>query len=219
MLRLHKNVWAIIECTSNLFAILAAQLIYKTKTNTVVMKKICLAAMMASAILSCSSPTAEKTVETTADSSTVAAPGETPVSYPFPATYSADWKIGNPKDVVTVLSVYKAIEENRIDELSNYLADSVRSINYNAVERNLSKDDAIKMVKEFRSGFVSVNEEFIAYMPLHSVDKNEDWVATWMKEVTTDKKGKKDSTTYMERWQLRDGKIVYRGAFARDRRF
>ena len=105
--------------------------------------------------------------------------------------YSADWKIGNPKDVVTVLNVYKAIEENRIDDLSNYLADSVRSINYNAVERNMSKADAIKMVKEFRTGFVSVNESFIAYMPLHSVDKNEDWVATWMKEVTTDKKGKK----------------------------
>ena len=69
--------------------------------------------------------------------------------------------------------------------------DSVRSINYNAVERNMSKADAIKMVKEFRTGFVSVNESFIAYMPLHSVDKNEDWVATWMKEVTTDKKGKK----------------------------
>lgn len=170
-------------------------------------------------MLSCNSPTAEKTVETTADTSTAAAPAEAPVSYPFPATYSADWKIGSAKDVVTVLSVYKAIEENRIDELSNYLADSVRSINYNAVEKNMSKNDAIKMVKEFRSGFVSVNEEFVAYMPLHSVDKNEDWVATWMKEVTTDKKGKKDSTTYMERWQLRDGKIVYRGAFARDRRF
>ena len=37
----------------------------------------------------------------------------------------------------------------------------------------MSKADAIKMVKEFRTGFVSVNESFIAYMPLHSVDKNE----------------------------------------------
>ena len=60
-----------------------------------------------------------------ADSTSAAAPAEAPVSYPFPAMYSADWKIGNPKDVVTVLNVYKAIEENRIDDLSNYLSQTV----------------------------------------------------------------------------------------------
>jgi hypothetical protein len=41
------------------------------------------------------------------------------------------------------------------------------------------------------------------------VDKNEDWVNVWYKEVDYFKSGKVDSTGYEDDNLLRDGKIAY----------
>ena len=137
------------------------------------------------------------------------------VSFPYSAAYSSDWKIGDAGNAKVVLDLYKAIESNNIDEFDKYLADTVTSVSYDNVTARLPKQQIIKNVKSFRSNFDSLSEEFLAFIPLHSNDKNEDWVATWMTEKVTRKDGSKDSTTYQETWRFRDGKIYYRGTFAR----
>ena len=50
---------------------------------------------------------------------------------------------------------------------------------------------------------------FYAWTSNHSVDKNEDWVNVWYKEVDTYKSGKVDSLDYEDDSRLKDGKIVW----------
>lgn len=165
-------------------------------------------------LFSCGNPAEENksSEETTPASTETPAPA---VIYPTTATYSSDWKIGDPENAKTVLNLYKAIENNNIDEFDKYLADTVMSVSYDAVPYTGSKQDVIKKVKAFRNDFDSLTEEFLAFVPLHSNDKNEEWVATWMTERVKRKDGSRDSTTYQETWRFRNGKIYYRGAFAR----
>ena len=195
-----------------------------TILNQQIMKKVILIASLACAIISCSSPTTpaeEKPVVANAavnnDSTSATKMEETApaVNYPFTATYSSDWKIGNPENAAKVLSLYKALEDNNIDEFNKYLADSVISQSYDAIQIKTTKEDVIKKVKAYRNTLKTITEEFIAFVPLHSVDKNEDWVATWMKERVVRKDGTKYSTLYMETWRFRNDKIYYRGGYAR----
>lgn len=176
------------------------------------MKKMKFLPVIALLLFSCGNPTEEKKAEVTP------APAEAPaatVTFPYNAAYSSDWKMGDAGNAKVVLDIYKAIENNNIDELDKYLADTVTSVSYDNVMSRSPKEKIIKNVKSFRSNFDSVAEEFLAFVPLHSNDKNEDWVATWMTERVKRKDGSKDSTTYQETWRFRDGKIYYRGTFAR----
>lgn len=181
------------------------------------MKKNHFITLLACTILSCNSST-EEASKVNNDSTPPAT--ETPtVTMPYTATYSSDWAIGNQENVKTVLELYKAFEENRIDEFDKYLADTVVSQSYDAKHEVLSKADVIKELKEFRNTFDSVSEEFVSFVPLHSKDKNEDWVGTWMKEKVVRKNGTRDSTYYMETWRFKDNKLVGRLGFAQYRGF
>lgn len=177
------------------------------------MKRNTLIAALAVTLFSCGSPTEEKPAggEPAAETQ----PAAPAVSFPYSATYSSDWKMGNPENAKIVLDIYKAIENNNIDELDKYLADSVTTVSFDNVTSVKSKQDIIKTVKSFRSTFDSINEEFLAFVPMHSNDRNEDWVATWMTERVKRKDGSRDSTTYQETWRFKDGKIYHRGSFAR----
>ena len=47
-----------------------------------------------------------------------------------------------------------------------------------------------------------------AWIPVHSVDKNEDWVLVWSTAYTTDLKGKVDSANYQDTWKInKDGRF------------
>jgi len=181
------------------------------------MKKNHFIALLACTILSCNTATKEDT-KVNNDSTPVEA-AKPVVTFPYSATYSSDWSIGNPENVKTVLELYKAFEENRIDEFDKYLADTVVSQSYDAKHEVFSKADVIKELKEFRNTFQSVSEEFVAFVPLHSNDKDEDWVGTWMKEKVVRKNGTKDSTYYMETWRFKNNKLTSRLGFAQYRGF
>ena len=183
------------------------------------MKKNHFIALLACTILSCNTATKEDT-KVNNDSTPATAEATKPaITLPYTATYSSDWTIGNQENVKTVLDLYKAFEENRIDEFDKYLADTVVSQSYDAKREVFSKADVIKELKEFRNTFQSVSEEFVAFVPLHSNDKNEDWVGTWMKEKVVRKNGTKDSTYYMETWRFKDNKLTSRLGFAQYRGF
>ena len=184
------------------------------------MKKNHFIALLACTILSCNTP-AKEDAKVNNDSTPVTAEAAKPaITLPYTATYSSDWTIGNQDNVKIVLDLYKAFEENKIDDAYNqYLADTVTAQNYDAKHLVLSKQAVIKEAKEFRNTFKSVSEEFVAFVPLHSNDKNEDWVGTWMKERVVRNNGTKDSTYYMETWHFKDGKVTYRIGFAQYRGF
>ncbi|PWT95113.1 MAG: hypothetical protein C5B52_18685 [Bacteroidetes bacterium] len=146
---------------------------------------------------------------------TVAEVKPTPkIDYPYAAEYSAEWKIGDPNNTRVVLDFYKALEEGKTDELKKFFADSVKFRLYDTRSGNVSADEAVKRIATFRARFKSLNESFLAFIPLHSNDRNEDWVSTWMKEKAVSLNGKADSTIYQENWGLRNGKITSVEGFA-----
>ncbi len=62
--------------------------------------------------------------------------------------------------------------------------------------------------KKYRGGMASAKSTIDAWVPLKSVDKNEDWVAIWGSEVDTWADGKVENRQIHEVWKInKDGKI------------
>jgi hypothetical protein len=89
------------------------------------------------------------------------------------------------------------------------IGDSMTMIFPNGVQLSLTGDSAIKEAKKFRDSLSKVDLTLYAWTSNHSVDKNEEWVNVWYKEIDTYKTGKVDSVFYEDDNRLKDGKIVW----------
>ncbi len=173
------------------------------------MKKTILVLMTAGFMASCSNNAPETPA---ADSTVAAAPA---IVMPYAATYSSDFSMGNPELIKVVLDMYKAVEENRMDDLGKYYSDSVIRYNFAQKQIVLTRDEMVKLATDFRAQFKEFSETPLAFTALHSNDRNEDWVITWIKEKVVYNNGKVDSTTYQENWRFRDGKIYMVDSYAK----
>ena len=70
-------------------------------------------------------------------------------------------------------------------------------------------DSMTNLAAKYRDSLSKVVLTFDAWTSNHSVDKNQDWVNVWYKEVDTHKNGKVDSMYYQDDNLLKDGKIVW----------
>lgn len=136
-------------------------------------------------------------------------PTKAAVSFPFAPAYSSNFSIGNDSDALVVLNSYNAWESGDMEALKNTLADSVYLDFADGQKFKGTKDSAMKFASSFRDSLSKVEIRMDAWIPLHSNDKNEDWVSVWYKEIDTYKKGKIDSAYFQEDNLLRNGKILY----------
>jgi hypothetical protein len=139
-------------------------------------------------------------------------------SFPYEATLVNDWRIGDPKNVVKVMEMYRILEKGeKVDSLIlPYLADTIVSVSYDDRVYKGPPMPYLKTIVDFRKRFSSLREEFISYVPLHSPSKNLDMVAIWIEERVTLKNGRLDSTLYSENWFFdKDGKAFRRASFSR----
>ena len=154
-----------------------------------------------------------------AASDTVAAPEvkKEDVKFLIPATYTADWKIGDPENVNKILQVYQSFSaDSNYNAMLPLLADSITNLSFDDKITRLSNKDYVSLVRNFRKQFKKVDEEFISYVSLHSDAKNSDQVGIWVKERVIRKNDRPDSTTYHEVYRFNDqGKINFRGVYAR----
>jgi hypothetical protein len=137
------------------------------------------------------------------------------VSYAYSAGYSSKFEIGNAKDAQLIMDLWKDWEDGDLSKSKDRFADTVML--YLADGNTIwgSRDSVIAMSQRFRSTVASVTNKVDAFTPLKSTDKNENWVAVWGKEITTDKKGKVDSTNLHEVWRInKDGKADLMYQFA-----
>ena len=144
----------------------------------------------------------------------VAAPA---VELPFKATYSSDWSIGDPKYLKIALDFYKALAADSIGEMAEYAEDSIQFRAFDDRAVKVHRVEMIARAKAFRARFKSLDEEFVAFVCLHSKDKDEDWVSLWISEKGVLTNGKTESTKYQENWRFRNGKVYYVADFARYR--
>ncbi len=168
------------------------------------MKSLLVFSFIALCFTACTSSSTEST--TTPNKDSVATPA---VALPYTASYSSDFVPGKPADVATVLNSYKAWQDGDMAAMRTTFGDSVRMVFSSGYVFNNTLDSLVKEAGKYRDSLSKVDLTFVAWTSNHSVDKNEDWVNVWYKEVDTYKKGKVDSTFYEDDNRVKDGKIVF----------
>lgn len=128
--------------------------------------------------------------------------------YPYTANYSSNFAIGNPAHAKLVLDEWKDWDDNALDR-HDFMADTIISYMPDGTVTK-GKDANMIMWKKFRSGLTSSKSTVDAWMPLRSLDTNENWVAVWGTETDTYPDGKVDKHDIQEIWRInKDGKVDF----------
>src|SRR5664279_2157483 len=129
-------------------------------------------------------------------------------SLPFRATYSADFIPGSQSNVALVMKVFKAWENNDMKVIKASFTDSVELYFPTGDIFKNTIDSFIKIASAYYIDSLSKKEIiFYSWMSNHSVDKNEDWVNIWYKEIDVYKNGRIDSIELQDDNLMRNGKI------------
>ena len=173
------------------------------------MQKLLFLLFITLSFLACKDDSTPATAPVAGNDSAVAA---APITMPYVADYSSNFVPGKQTDVLTVLNSYKAWETNDMKAMRATFWDSLTMAFPDGTITKGTSDSLVKMAAKFRDSLSKVVLTFYAWTPNHSVDKNEDWVNVWYKEVDHYKSGKVDSADYEDDNMMRDGKIAYTGS-------
>lgn len=128
-------------------------------------------------------------------------------TYPYTADYSHNFEIGSTKNAQTLLQLYKDWDNNTLDNSKNSFADMDTMVFYDGTMFAGSRDSFFTVAKQMRGQMGTVVDSIHAWIPLRAKDKNEDWVAIWARETSTDAKGKTTTKELQETWRFnKDGK-------------
>jgi len=132
------------------------------------------------------------------------------VALPYTAAYSSKFSVGKDSNSLMVLNNYKAWEDGDMNAFKNTLSDSFTIYFADGGKFSGTRDSAMILASAFRDSISKVELKIDAWVPLHSEDRNEDWVSVWYKEIDTYKNGKIDSAYYQDDNMLdKNGKIVF----------
>lgn len=129
------------------------------------------------------------------------------VAYPYMADYSSDFSIGNPQHSKMVLDLYKMWEDGKIDEMRPLLADSVFIDITDGMKFNNTVDSFVNFAKQVRATYKLTKPVFDKWMPVHSNDKNEDFVLVWSRDYSTNTDGKMDSLRVHAYFLVQNNKV------------
>jgi len=135
------------------------------------------------------------------------------ISYPYAANYSSNFRIGNPAHAKMILDLWKDWDDNAFDR-HDYFADTVVIFlpDGNVVR---GKDSALAGAKRYRGSLKSSTSTLDAWIPLKSVDRNEDWVALWGTETDAMADGNTEKRDIQEIWRInKDGKVDFMKQFS-----
>ena len=135
------------------------------------------------------------------------------ITYPYTADYSSNFKMGKPAQSKMVLELWKDWDDNAFGR-HDYFADTVVMFLADGGVVH-GKDSVMASAKRFRGSMTSAVSTLSAWIPLKSVDKNEDWVAVWGSETDVYPDGKKEVRSLHEIWRFnKAGKIDFMKQFA-----
>jgi len=136
------------------------------------------------------------------------------LNYPFKAAYSSSFEMGDPNNAKIVLDIWKAYQDNKLEDTKALWADSVTLQFYNGFTFHGGPDSVVAAGKADRNNYTAVTASIDAWISTKSTDRNEEWVCVWAREYSTNKKGKKDTSNLQEIWRLKGGKVNFMAQFA-----
>ena len=170
------------------------------------MRKIYLFASVAF-LASCTSGPNKSTMEAVKTSDSDSTKHES-LTYPYTASYSSDFEIGDSKNVQTLLELYQNWDNNTIENSKNSFADTDTMFFADGNMFAGSRDSLIATAKKMRGQMGKVVDSIHAWVPLRSKDRDEEWVVIWSREYSTDVNGKMKAKELQETWRFdKNGKI------------
>lgn len=131
------------------------------------------------------------------------------IDLPYTAAYSSQFVMGKPEQAKYILDLYKSYETGT-NTPDNPFADTITFI---LPEGQLLKGaDAVSSAfMQQRSQLSSVNFDISAVIPVHSVDRNTDWVLVWgVEHVTPSSGGSAMNVEFHSIWNINaDGKLAF----------
>jgi len=125
----------------------------------------------------------------------------------YKASYSSNFKIGDPAYSDKVLALWKDFENNTLDNHLDWFADTVSMTLSNGATIK-GKAENLKGAKDFRGSLSNYKVTVDAWMSLKSVDHGDNLVCIWGTEEYTMADGKKVKASLQEVWGFnKDGKI------------
>lgn len=171
------------------------------------MRKIILIFMLMVFIYSCNNEKLGSTTSIDTTAKKEEAKVDENLAMAYTAGYSSQFTIGDKKNVQMMLDLFKQWDDNKLKDGMNMFADSVNFFT-NDWEFHGNRDVFFTESQKQRDMFSEVKTVVHAWIPTHSVDKNEDWVLIWSTAYTKDKTGKADSLSYQDTWKFnKNGKI------------
>ena len=131
------------------------------------------------------------------------------MDYPYKPEYSSKFQLGNPAHGKLILDMWKDWDDNQLDRHADAISDTI-VMQTSGGELIKGKDAFLSTGKQQRNSITTAKSGVEVWLPLKSVDRNENWVAIWGHEDDTDKDGKVTSQMIHEIWRInKDGKIDF----------
>ena len=177
-------------------------LFFLTTKNTLIMKKtIVIALTFATIACNSSAPKPEAAPETSASTATH--------EYSVKSRYSSDWEMGDPILAEKVITLWKHYDNNTLDSVRPYFADSVY-MDMPGFVGNLHADTALAGAKADRARYSSLKSEIDVVLPINAKNHPEEKIVTiWGEEVGV-LDGKPIKRRLHETWAFNnDGKVIW----------
>jgi ketosteroid isomerase-like protein len=170
------------------------------------MKNLIYLMALVASVVSCSAPVKEETP----------APDASTVSLPYTASYSSQSNQDvSDTDLLNVLNSYKAWENGDMTALRSAMADTISFNGWNGTVYIGPTEGLLSKWGTTRDSLSSVKIDMAAWVKVHSIDKNADFVNVWYKEIDTYKTGKVDSADWHDINMVANGKIVWYSQYRR----
>ena len=132
------------------------------------------------------------------------------LTYAYKATYSSDITVpSHPEIAQMVLNIWKMVQNNQIDSVKKYYADTVNYDNSDGMHFHGSSSELLNYAKKDFDVLDSLRFDISMWQSLHINDRNEDWVYIWAAERRYEKGSKADTSLIHEQWKVENGKITY----------
>jgi hypothetical protein len=117
----------------------------------------------------------------------VEGPGAGNIMYPYTAEYSSQFVPGNPQHAKLVLDMWKMWDDNQLDMQNDWISDTIVLLLPDGQVIS-GKEKFMSESKAYRGMFTNMKSSVQGWVPLRSVDRNENWVAIWGSEQLQIKK-------------------------------